>query len=259
MKLIENNIIYLKEEDFFTDIINHAFLTRHKGKSLSPFDSLNLSYKVTDNKKSVDENYKIIKKEFNINSDFFLTNQVHSSNVIVLENQNIKDFALIDADAIITNEINKPIAIHTADCLPLLLFDKKNNVIGAAHAGWRGALNNITTNTVNAMNKAYGTNGEDIHVLIGPHNKKCCLEFDIEFANNLNKEYNCSEFFTEKTNKIHLNIEAKIINDLIDLKVIEENIHLTDDCTSCRNGRYFSYRKDNQKTGRQLSFIMLKE
>ena len=102
-------------------------------------------------KKNIKKNLKIVSKKISKNSKkIFLLNQIHSNKFIYID-ENFKPQKKIKADAVITNQKNIPIAILTADCVPLLLYDDKKHIIAAIHAGWRGAFKNIIYKVIHFM------------------------------------------------------------------------------------------------------------
>ena len=86
-----------------------------------------------------------------------------------------------DADAFITDEKNLPIAIRTADCVPVFIFDPIRRVIGLAHAGWRGTYKEIASKTVQRMQEKYASQPSDLKVVLGPCIRECCYKVNEEF------------------------------------------------------------------------------
>ena len=129
--------------------IRHGFFNRDGGKSIGIYKSLNCGPGSGDKKKNVIKNLNIVKNKICKNSkDIYLLNQTHSNKFIFLNKfpQNSKK---LKADAIITNVVKLPIAVLTADCAPILLYDKHKNMIAAVHAGWKGAFKGIVSKVIN--------------------------------------------------------------------------------------------------------------
>ena len=109
--------------------------------------------------------------------DLFTLQQIHSTDVIEL----ISNDMSFKADAVVTKKKQLAIGIKTSDCVPILLFDPKQKMIAAAHAGWKGSLGNIVKNTVEKM-VALGSKVTDIHAVIGPAISSCCYDVSIDRA-----------------------------------------------------------------------------
>jgi polyphenol oxidase len=176
--------------------------------------------------------------------------QVHGKGIVVVrkddETGNIQE-----ADAIITDRINVPIAVRTADCLSILLYDPVSKCIGAVHAGWKGTKERIVTETLLAMNREYGTNAQAVKIVFGPCIRRCCYEVGAEFG-----EYFPDEVFVKGTS-FHFDLPLANKNQLLEAGVSEDNIHDGELCTFCSN-EYHSYRRDNDAAGRMISIIMMK-
>lgn len=253
---------YLSKEGFApSGKVLHAFLTRHGGISEEPYDSLNLSDKSGDDEFTVDENYSILKNEFKLQGKEFVTvKQVHSNEVFVYkEGLVLDDYKDVEADAIVTNVKNIPIGVLTADCLPIMMFDKVSEAVAIVHAGWRGTYGEIISNTLNAMAKEYGSKAKDITAYTGPSIWSCCYEVgaDVE-AKFKDKFDNTEKYFVTEDNKLRLNIRDANLAQMVAAGIKKENIFTEYSCTSCEDKDFFSYRKSGGTTGRQLSFIMLK-
>ena len=204
---------------------------------------------------------KRILKAMNIpNKDAFLTYQTHGNNVYVLDDNSVlpDEVLLIEADSIITNLPQKPIAVLTADCAPIILVDKEKNAIGAVHAGRRGTALRILSKAIRRMKDLYGTENQTLRIGIGPTIGTCCYEVggecEDEFRNNLaiwrrwTKPSNDGKFF--------LDLTAANREEALDEGLQEGNIFVSNRCTACENGLFYSYRKEGI-CGRNVSLVML--
>ena len=125
--------------------INHGFFNRIGGKSSGIYKSLNCGPGSYDFKSKIKENLKIVKNRINKKSkNIFLMHQMHSNKIIYIDKNFKFSKKKIKADAVITNQKKIPIAVLTADCVPILLYDKKKNMIAAIHAGWKGAYKDLS-------------------------------------------------------------------------------------------------------------------
>jgi YfiH family protein len=160
--------------------------------------------------------------------------------------------ALADTDAFITNRKNLPVAIFTADCLSIFLYDALNRAIGLVHAGWRGTRENLAKKTVEAMRGEFNSSPENIHVFFGPCIRSCCYKVGNDFKDIFPKK------LQRRWGKLFLDLAA-INREQLNLCGIKPgNITDCSTCTFCRNQEYFSFRKEGDSSGRIMSVMMLK-
>ncbi len=178
--------------------------------------------------------------------------QVHGNRVIVLDGKNPTFQKLEEADGIVTNIPNLPIAVRTADCLSILLCDPVHQCIGVVHAGWKSTKAEIVPAAVSLMHKTWGTNPKDIKAAFGPAIRECCYEVGEEF-----KTYFPKETFKIRSQWYFNNAEANY-RQLEEIGVLSANILDCAVCTHCTPG-FHSHRRDAQKAGRMISIIMMKE
>jgi len=132
----------------------HGFFNRMGGKSKGIYKSLNCGIGSKDKKKNVKKNLEIIKRKMGKKTkNIFLVHQIHSNKFIFIDKNYKFKKEKVKADAIITNQEKLPIAVLTADCVPLLLFDSKKKMIAAIHAGWKGAFRGIIFKVIKFMLK----------------------------------------------------------------------------------------------------------
>jgi polyphenol oxidase len=143
------------------------------------------------------------------------------------------------ADALITKD-RIFLALTTADCVPVYFYDEKNKIIGLAHAGWRGVAGKIVRNTLEKMSKL-GAEKKAIRIALGPGIKKCHFEIKKDIVDEFK---NYSQFVIKKNGKIFVDLFGIIKEQLISLKIEEENIFISSECTYENKKRYFSYRRD---------------
>ena len=155
-----------------------------------------------------------------------------------------------DADSYITDQKNLPIAIRTADCVPVFIYDPIKHVIGLVHAGWKGTHLRITAKTVVEMKEKYGCKPADLKAVLGPSIRPFCYEVGPEF-----KEYFPLDIL-ERGGKMYVDVTAENHRQLTGAGLSKENIFDCGVCTYCNPG-YFSFRRDAQKAGRMISVMML--
>ncbi|MEK6531958.1 MAG: peptidoglycan editing factor PgeF [Deltaproteobacteria bacterium] len=239
----------------------HGFLTRLGGFSEAPFDSLNLDPRDGDSLEDIRKNTEKIADAFGLNPlSLTLPRQVHGSSVYALDKALSNPLFSVEADAIVTGLADTPIGILTADCVPILMFDPKRKAIAAAHAGWRGTAKGIAAEVVYAMKNSYKTNPADIIAAIGPHIRECCYSIGPDVAGEFKKTFGSMEgLVCKEKNASRLNLAEANARVLEGAGVQRKNIPLDPPCTSCRVKDFFSYRGQGPRTGRQLSFIMLRK
>jgi YfiH family protein len=174
--------------------------------------------------------------------------QIHSA--IVIDGSFCSPGA--EGDAITAREPGTIVGVRTADCVPILIADRRIRAVAATHAGWRGTAQNIVTASVRALITRYGSRTEDLHVAIGPAIGPCHYEVGPEVARH---------FATWCPELKHV---AKPVP--IDLAAINEGqlreagvggVWRADECTFCNPDRYFSFRREKEQAGRMISFIGL--
>ena len=225
--------------------INHCFFSRRGGFSKGIYKSLNCGKGSRDKKKNIYKNLNFISKKININVNrLFLMHQTHSNKVIVITNKN-KKLKKFKSDALITKLGGFALGVVTADCVPIILYDVKNNIIGCIHAGWKGALSGIIENTVKKFKKLNSKN--KIFATIGPCIGFKSYEVDLNFYKRfVAKSKNNSAYFLKKNEFKKLFNLRKYVNDkLVKLKVKVDHINYD---TFKEKNRFFSYRR-SQKLG----------
>ena len=241
------------------DNVKHCFFSKKGGFSKGIYESLNCGKGSKDNKKNVYRNLSLVSKKMKINQKHLsLMHQTHSNKVIIInkKNKNSKKFY---SDALITKIKGIALGVVTADCVPIILYDIKNQTIGCIHAGWKGASSGIIENTVKKFNKISSKN--KIFASIGPCIGKTSYEVDLNFYKKfILKSKKNSVYFSKKNKKKKLFNLRKYVND----KLIKLNVkvdHVNHD-TFKEKTRFFSYRRSQklQKKdyGRCISLISLK-
>ncbi len=159
--------------------------------------------------------------------------------------------ALPDIDALITSEKNLPLAIFTADCLPIFLFDPQTRSIGLVHAGWRGTHGRIVQKTIEAMKKEFHARPENVCVQFGPAIRNCCYQVSRDFQDKFpgDIDQRGESFFLDLSgaNRKQLSLSGVRLVNIFDCAI----------CTSCCNGEYFSFPKENDSSGRMMSVMAL--
>lgn len=235
--------------------VQHGFFGSKGGVSTGIYASLNAGFGSDDEKDAVAENRGRIRTA--LNADFLVSlKQVHSDTVIIATNEPVAD---MEADGLVTTVPGLAISALSADCGPVLLADDKAGVIGACHAGWRGALSGIVESTVATMCEL-GASPEDMTAVlgpcIGPDNYEVGDDFKAEFC-EIDEDY-ARFFHVPEGKKEHFDLPAFILSRLAVMGVRSE---WTGHCTYAQSEDYFSYRRNSHAGitdyGRNLSAIVL--
>ena len=235
--------VFSKKLKQFTGI-SHAFFGKKHG---------NCSRYAADEKSHANKNLEIAKKFIGA-SKIITLKQTHSNICIEITKNSESD---VEADAMVTNIKSIAIGILTADCAPILFYDPEENVVGAAHAGWRGAVSGIIESTVRKM-ESFDSNPKNIIAAIGPCIGKNNYEIDEEFMRNFQGKGDC---FCLLNRKMHFDLSKFCCKKLIECGLQEENIDALNIDTYADNENYFSYRFATKNhdgiCGRQISMICL--
>ena len=224
--------------------IHAATTLRTGGVSQAPYFSLNPAAHVGDTDERVRQNRLIIREMLNLPSEPVWLEQIHSNRAV----KAAKTAALQQADASYSDEAGVVCAVMTADCLPLLICSTDGMQIAAIHAGWRGLLAGVISNTVFAMQQ------QDLLVWLGPAIGPDCFEVGVEVREAfLEKSAAYSDAFKPQSN-------GKCLADIYRLARIElstlgiTQVYGGTHCTMTEHERFYSYRRDSQ-TGRIATLI----
>ena len=234
--------------------INH-FVTQRS--SLSGGQEFTLSYSSHPDREVIIENRKVLAKAMGVSPrHLFLPYQVHETRIIRVH-QGTTEEELRGTDALITNEKGICIAVMSADCVPILLYDVTNQAIGAVHSGWRGTVAKILDKTLVAMRSAFGTRPQDVVAGIGPSVCRESYEVGTEVMDavcaSFGKDNNLIEYQSETKGKLDL-WEANR-RQLLEFGVSPSHIEISHLCTVKNNDLFFSARRGD--SGRFAAGIVL--
>jgi polyphenol oxidase len=216
-----------------------------------------LSYSSTPDKDAVRRNRKALAESLGIEEQrLVLPSQVHKTNIVRVTSRTDKE-ELLDTDALITSEPGICIAVMSADCVPILLFDHKNRAVGAVHSGWRGTVARILEKTLSRMKAEFGTRGEDVIAGIGPSVSQDRYEVGEEVMTEVKRAFGTtSNLMIElPNNKARLDLWKANTLQLLEFGVPHSAIEISDLCTVRDNQDFFSARKGD--SGRFAAGIMV--
>lgn len=247
--------------------VEHFFTTRNGGVSKGDFSTFNLGNFSDDNPIDIYDNRQILSRMWYMDiEDFIVPHQTHSSNVLIIDeefqelNSSDKIDALYGVDATITHLKDIFLCATTADCVPILLYDKNKGVIAAIHAGWKGIVNLIIDNVIYKMKSIYQTDPIDIIAAVGPSISVKHYEIREDVVSKFkgaNIDLNTASFLNTNTNKLHVDLKQIVHNKLAELGIPTNQIEVSDLCTYDNSELFFSARRQSIHCGRMLSGIKL--
>lgn len=245
----------------------NAFSTIRNGLGVSSgnFGKMNINPYCGDNLDNVEKNRKMLADELGLSENsIILPQQTHGNNCKIITQDflyltpSLRENYLRNTDAIITNLRQICIGVSTADCVPILLYDKKNKVSAAVHSGWRGTVNRIIVCVINEMIEKFHSVPQDIIAIIGPSISKFAFEvgqevYDI-FKKNKFLMSSISEIIDDKWH-IDLCLANKL--ELLENGLLESNIILSNICTYANSNLFFSARRLSFNCGRIYNGIII--
>jgi polyphenol oxidase len=256
MKQIQRNRVNLWQ---FDNLSGHAEITHFVSGRISSATQkeFTLSFSSSPDKDEIRANRATLASAIGIEThQLIFPSQVHKTRIVHV-NAGMDKSELMETDALITNERGLCLAVMSADCVPILLYDKMNGAIAAIHSGWRGTVAKILEKTLQEMNGRYGTNGENIIAGIGPSVCQDSYEVGEDVIESVISSFpNADQLLVAtKANKAKLDLWKANKYQLMDFGVREEDIELSNLCTVKNNVHFFSARKGD--AGRFAAGIML--
>lgn len=266
-----SNILLFDLLDQEKDIV-HFSTTRIGGVSNDTYASFNMGNFSDDNPLNIHKNRKILARMFYMDlRKFIIPHQTHGTKVLKID----EEFMGLDhtsalevmygVDATISNLKEIFLCATTADCVPIIIYDKKRKAIAAVHAGWKGTLGRIVENTITEMQKQYDANTKDMIACLGPAINIINYVVGEEVVNQFKSsdfDLSDSEVCFKKpsaSDKYHLNLKELNRRELLRLGLKKSNIEVTHMCTYETQELFFSARRQTIHSGRMLTGIMLKE
>lgn len=248
----------------YNDII-HFTTTRQGGVSSGNFATLNLAVSNFDKVEDKAENYKRLLHYLKIEREqLHLPLQTHSNSIAKIDSgflqldEEYQRKSLYGKDALITNLPKQCVAVTTADCVPILMYDPVHKAVAAVHSGWRSCAAEIVVKCIEAMQREYNCKPTDIVAVMGPSISpeayKVGSELIKEFeAIGIEKEL----IFNEKEDNLFLDLWKANQIQMERAGILTENIEISGYCTYTEHKRFFSARRLGIKSGRIMSGIML--
>lgn len=256
MKKVLINGLYLWQFDTLGnhDSVRHFVTDRN---TRPDEDNFTLSYSSSPDQQKINHNRGLLASALGVEADhLFMPRQVHKTRIVNVSRNTHKD-ELVDTDALITIEKGICIAVMSADCVPVLLYDQKNHVAAAVHSGWRGTVAKILTKTLHQMSSVFGSKGEDIIAGIGPSVSQESYEVGEEVVQEVHQSFGRENelMIPQPNNKAKLDLWKANEIQLKEFGVPSSHIEISDLCTVKNNEHFFSARKGD--AGRFAAGIVL--
>lgn len=241
----------------------HGFATRKGGVSEGAYATLNCGGS-GDMRENVLSNRKDLCQALGLDPHKLVClHQVHGIEVVRVGpggyTPSERSAVLKEGDALITREVDLPLAIMTADCLPIILVDPVSPAVGIVHAGWRGTLQDILPRAVREMERTLGSLLPNLWAGIGPGIAPCCYEVGEEVAGPFRERYPGwrAWLWPGREGRYRLDLARANLLQLKELGIPEQQIGLVGRCTCCHPSLFFSHRREHGKTGRMMSLVAL--
>ncbi len=262
MKTVQkDNLIYLCAQHIGTP---HCFTTRYGGVSEGHLASLNIGTHRGDKPEIVAKNYEILGNALHFDpKKLVLTKQTHTDVVRLVTEKDwgtgLNGTEFDPCDGLITNTPGTALVAFTADCTPILLWDKVTGAVGAVHAGWRGTAMEIGAKAVKAMAEDFGAKPENICACIGPNIGQCCFQTDKDVPQAMENTFGerANEYIRTQGDKYYVNLKA--LNALSLQRAGVTQIEMSGDCTMCNPETYWSARVHGNDRGSQGAIIVCQE
>jgi len=255
----KSNVKYLQSSILASENLVHAFTTRIGGSTPAPMDTFSLGTAgmtefqeyVSNNRRKICE---VLKVDFNkiVNPE-----QKHTDNIKIVKTS-FDDVS--NTDGVITFERELVLLLLFADCTPIILYAPKEHIVGVIHAGWRGTAKKIACKAISIFKEEFNVSPDTIKAAIGPAIGQCCYpvseETYFELKNSVSSGYDNIFKITDNTDKVK--VDLKLLNQQQLIEAGVSDIDVLNDCTSCKNSLYYSYRANNGVTGRHAAIASLR-
>ncbi|MBI3627105.1 peptidoglycan editing factor PgeF [Candidatus Uhrbacteria bacterium] len=233
----------------FSNLV-HAFTTKHYG---------DLSWQVAKDPSKWLETTRAqaaLARDLNFDPDDLISAyQKHTKKVVVIDENKLPMFP---ADGLVTRQRLVPLMVHSADCMPVLLYDPRKQAIGAVHAGWRGTLAGIGREAVFAMQSKFDSRPQDIVIAIGPSIGPCHFEVQNDVWLPFKRHFKNKEVFVTLGSGKYLNLWLAVSETLRQVGVLQKNIEIMGMCTYCHESEFSSYRREKSYLVTMGNVIYLK-
>lgn len=256
--------------------LQHMFSTRQGGYSEGIFRSMNLSFQRGDDPEAVRKNFEVIASYFDTDLEHMVnSHQTHTTNIKIVTEQNggsgiLREDDEKDIDGLITNCKNIVLGCFFADCVPLYFYDPDREVLGVAHAGWRGTVNKMAVHMVQKMQTEFGCEPGNLVCAIGPSICQDCYEVSedvaVAFQESITVREDTQSYYEnmdlllpgKEKGKYQLDLWLANFWNMLEAGIDPTKVQITDVCTCCNSDLLHSHRATGGKRGNLGAFAMLK-
>lgn len=235
----------------------HAFFTRRGGVSEGPYASLNFSRAVGDAPERVFQNLALAGDALGVPAErIYFLSQVHGNGAVRLNGDERADAVLErEGDAVVSRAPGLACGVRTADCVPILVADKRSGAVAAIHAGWRGVVRGVIEAGLARLRETAGGEPELV-AAVGPHIRLWSFEVGDDVAEELTAVSPVPCVVRRDGMKPHVRLDNIVRAKLLASGVAGANIDDVGGCTFSEDERFFSYRRDGKVGGRHLAAIV---
>lgn len=236
----------------------HAFFTRRGGVSEGPYASLSFSVAAGDTEEHVASNLNRAAHALGVDAErVYYLSQVHGQAAVSIDGtEDRREILSREGDALVSRNPRAAVGVRIADCIPILVGDRRSGAALAVHAGWRGLVRRVVFEGVEALRREAG--GEcDLVAAIGPHITASAFEVGEDVADELTRASRAADVVERRLGakpRVHLARIARA--QLEEASVPEQAIDLVAGCTFSEPGEFFSFRRDGKHSGRHLAAIV---
>ncbi len=247
----EKSSVHWLEFEMLADIpyLSHAVFLRHGGRSQGALASFNLGYSVGDDPHHVNAHFKQVEELLNF-KDIVTSKQNHGIGIVEIGDQELPEAPV--GDVLMTNTLQRPLLIKHADCQAAILYDPIHHAVSNVHCGWRGNVQNVYAEAIQAMQKKYGSNPQDILACIGPSLGPQSAQF-IHYKTELPES-----FWDYQIKPFYFDLWAISESQLKGCGVLAHHIEIASIDTFANPTDFYSYRRD-KPSGRHGTVVMLKK
>jgi len=239
----------------------HAFTTRLGGNSASPLNWFNLGrhWPTEESRQEAMSNRERLCRALGVDEQkLTVPGQQHTTNIYIVEPESAcHTQRLPELDGAVTDSAGLPLLLHFADCVPIMLFDRRQKVLAVLHAGWKGTAGGIAQKCIRLLAERWQSNAADVVAAIGPAIGQCCYPTGDDVAVKLSQSVNGdNSLIVQRDGKPHPDLKA--INALQLLQSGVEQIDVSSCCTACHPELFYSHRQSKGQTGRQGAIACIK-
>ncbi len=258
-----SNILYISSDKITKHYpVNFGFTTRIGGVSSGQFRSLNLYFK-NDDRDKVKQNFQLLLNDIGVSGmSIAASQQVHSNKIKIIGKEDIENDKFINViqgvDGLITQENNLMLFSFYADCVPVFMFDIKNNTIGTIHSGWRSTSENIIKNAIEMIKEMTDSKPENLLFAIGPSIDQDNFEVDENVIENFkgNKQID-NLVYSQEGKKYKVDLTGTLVNQLLSEQIPQKNIMKLELSTFLNDELFYSFRRDGAPVGEHVLFAYL--